>query len=105
MRFVAVTVILVMAVAFVGLVAWPVTGPVNWFLGRVERSVGWNLSVAQARWIPWKDLELTDLIMKAPSGGKVHLVGVRIRPYFSSVLSGGLSTRWTMDGMRVDPGS
>lgn len=88
-----------------GLVSWPVTRPLNWFLVGLEEKSGWHLSVSEARWIPYRVLELTDLKLKIPGGGRMHILKVSIYPRIGPILSGRLMTQWRLGEGRIDPGS
>ncbi len=90
-----------------GLISWPVTHSVNGWLHRVfnEKS-GWDLSIGEARWVPFRNVvELRDLKLKFPGGGRLHLVKLRITPDLLSILHGYLTTRWELEEGRIDPGS
>lgn len=96
------------AVIGLGMVSWPVTGPVNWWLGRfLDGKSSWALSIAEARWVPFRNrVELLDLKIRVPGGGQMHLVRVLATPNPLSLLTGGsLITHCRLHEARIDPGS
>ncbi len=85
--------------------SWPVTGPVRFFLGRVEKESGWHLSVTRAQWVPWREIQLMDVKLQVPQGGLLHVREIQIRPRLISLLRGSLSTTWIFGELRMDPAS
>jgi len=96
-----------LALGFVGLGhrSWVVTPSVEWVLYRILGESEWQFSIGQARWIPWKELRLSDLKFQSPGGGRLHLVDVRIRSFPGSLLKGSLLSRWLFSAIRIDPAS
>ena len=88
-----------------GFVRWPVTAPVRGFLERWGRQRGWVLTVEEARWRPWGELELADLRVRAPQGGRLQLARVRVRPQPAAWVIGRLVTEWDLGAIRMDPSS
>jgi len=99
--------LILVGVIGLGMASWSVTRPVNWWLRRfVDEKSTWTLSVAEARWIPLRNqLELRDLKLQVPGGGRVHLVRVLATPYPFSLLGGSLVTHCQLREGRIDPGS
>lgn len=94
--------------------SWPLTqgavyqiagSPFRGAFHRSEHKSGWRLFIREAYWTPFRTLELKDLKLKTPQGGRLHLVGVSVDPEFRSLLKGRLITRWTIKEIRMDPGS
>ncbi len=92
-------------VFLLGLRSWPVTGPLQKVFQKVEAKTQWHLSVAHARWTPWRNLELTDLKIVTAQGGRLHVVKARIVPRLKSLFRGHLVLQWYLDEVRMDPGS
>ncbi|MBI3333260.1 MAG: hypothetical protein HYZ93_04140 [Candidatus Omnitrophica bacterium] len=88
-----------------GTVSWPVTDPLNSLFHSMEVRWGWRLAVSQASWTPWRDLEVKDLKLESPQGGRFHVVDLKVLPHFGSLLKGSLATEWRLGEIRVDPGS
>lgn len=88
-----------------GFFSWPVTQPLQRLCGRLSTEVGWRLSLEEARWIPLRHLEVRDLRLSVPQGGRMHLVRAWISPRWESLLQGSLSTLWDLGEIRLDPGS
>ncbi len=95
------------AVALIGmgLLRWPVTGPVNLICHRLEAPFRWHVTVEKASWIPWKGLTLQDLKLETADGGRLHLVRIQICPLVGSLWRGGLLARCSIEGVRIDPAS
>lgn len=94
---------LVLAVAAAGFVPWRVTGWVQRWLEAHPRPL--LLSVDQARWIPWKHLELDHIRIRTPGGGKLHLVRAEVSLRLKALAQGKVSTEWNFGEIRMDPGS
>lgn len=90
-----------------GMVSWPVTRPVNWWLRRfVDAKSSWTLSIAEARWIPLRNqMELRNIKLQVPGGGRLHLVRVSATSHPISLLGGSLVTHCRLREGRIDPGS
>lgn len=88
-----------------GFVPWQVTSPIRRLCLWVQGENGWEVSVSNARWIPWQDLQLTDLKLRTPQGGHVHVtrVGIALQP--GALFLGTLATKWRIAEVRVDPAS
>jgi hypothetical protein len=97
--------ILITTVIGFGFYPWPLTGFFARLLEAAESRSGWRLSIAQARWIPWKGLEFDDLRLETPGGGRLHLTSARIHPGLGSLLKGNLVTHGRLGDIRIDPGS
>jgi len=84
----------------------PVSLPLRWMAGQIEAASGWRVVVAHARWSAWRSmLEVSDLTVQIPQGGRLHCTDVKIHPLFFTVLKGGLITRWRVGEVRIDPDS
>lgn len=90
-----------------GMVPWPVTQPVNWWLRHcVDERSSWDLSIAEARWVPLRNrLELLDLKLQVPGGGRVHLARVFATTHPLSLARGFLEAHCQLREGRIDPGS
>lgn len=88
-----------------GFFSWPAENLFQKFAQRVELKTSWHLEVRQARWIPWRHLELQDLKLETPRGGRLHIVHVQGRPSLGSLFQGVLATHWEIGQIRMDPGS
>lgn len=84
---------------------WGVTSPVQRILRRISGSAGWSFTVDRATWIPWKELKMIGLRIQTPSGGRLHLVEVKMAPQVVSLVRGELMTEWAVGEIRMDPGS
>lgn len=92
--------------AFLGFVSWDVTVPIQWVCHRLGVNTnGLEVTVAQAKWIPWRRLELTDLKLHLPQSGRLHLVKVTLSSQPWTLIGGHLTTQWQLGAMRIDPGS
>ena len=94
-----------MAVLLLGFRPWSLDRPIHWFCGWAEQKVGWSLSIEKARWIPLRNLELTNIRLQTPQGGQLYLVRVSIHPTYSSVIRGFFATEWDIGEIRMNPGS
>ena len=103
-RLLRITLIL-LVLAGLGMVSWPVTQPVNGLFRRLPGGSGWHLSVDQANWVFWKGLELRDLKIQVPGGGKIHFVRIWVAPGFTGLLQGRGAARCRLQEGRVDPSS
>ena len=97
--------LVILGVVGLGYLSWPVGHPFEWVCRWVEFRSGWRVSAAQVRWIPWRDLEFTDVKLQTPDGGRMHVVEVRVYPEMASVLRGHMTTRWQIGEVRMDPSS
>lgn len=88
-----------------GFFPWPAEGLFQEFARRVELKTGWHLEVRQARWIPWRHLELEDLKLETPRGGRLHIVNVQGRSSLWPLFQEVLATHWEIGEIRMDPGS
>ena len=89
-----------------GFVSWDVTPPVRWACRRLGTAPeGWEVTVAQARWTPWRRFEVTDLKLRIPRSGRLHLVKVSFSSVPWTVVKGSLMTQWQFGEIRVDPES
>lgn len=89
-----------------GFVPWKVTASAQRlcrFLGNHYPS--WQVTVQEARWIPWQSLELADLQVQTPRGGRLRLVKVRLWPQIWTLVRGDWETRWEFGEIRMDPRS
>ncbi|MBI3317724.1 MAG: hypothetical protein HYZ90_01060 [Candidatus Omnitrophica bacterium] len=84
---------------------WPATRPCRWGLQALEKKVGWSVSIEKARWIPWGDLELTDVKLLTPQGGLFHVGRAQLFPEARSLVTGALRIRLLLREIRMDPGS
>ncbi len=94
--------IFVFALGFLG---WPVTRPAQWAAERLVGRSGWQVSIAQARWTPWRSLELRDVKLQTPHGGRLHLVRVWIAQQAGPLPLGRWTTAWRLGEIRLDPTS
>lgn len=89
-----------------GFVPWKVTAPAQRLCRFLSsRNAGWQITLQQARWIPWQSLELADLQVQTPRGGRLHLVRVRLHPQIWTLVRGNWETRWEFGEIRMDPRS
>ena len=89
-----------------GFVPWKVTAPARRLCRFLSgRNAGWQITLQQARWIPWQSLELADLRVQVPHGGRLHLVKVRFYPQIWTLVHGHWETRWEFGEIRMDPSS
>lgn len=93
------------AVLAAGFIPWRVTGCVQKLLDGSPRKAGWLFSLEQARWIPWRHLELSHLQVRIPGGGTLHLEKAKVFLRPASLLRGRVSTEWDLGEIRMDPGS
>jgi len=93
------------SVILLGALPWRITGPLNQILKPIAGGTGWNFSVTRALWTPWRQLEINDLHVQSPLGGRLHIVQLKIFPHFGSLIHGHLATRWDVGEIRMDPGS
>lgn len=103
-RFFLVSILLTVLVA-AGFFPWKVTAPAQGLLRRFVRAPGWQLTLTQARWVPWSHLEMSDLKIVSPTGGRLHLVKVNFKPRLWTRALGGWVSRWEFGEIRMDPGS
>lgn len=97
--------LLIGAVIGLGFLPWPITGFMEWAFDHLSATSGWHLSIARAHWVPWGSMELVDLKLQTPYGGRLHVTSLWIHPNFSSLLKGSLATDWKVGDIRMDPGS
>ena len=95
--------VVLIAVVTAGFIPWRVTGWVQRWLDARPRPLGF--SVDQARWVPWKHLELNDVRVQAPGGGKLHLARAEVYLRLKDLVRGKVSTEWILGEIRMDPGS
>ncbi len=89
-----------------GFIPWDVTGPTGWACRRLGAAPqGWEVTVGQARWIPWRRFEFIDLKLRVPQSGRLHLVKVAVFSEPWALLKGYWMTRWQLGEIRIDPGS
>ncbi len=101
-----VLVLLLTGIVAAGFVPWKVTVPTQRLCRFLSsRITGWQITLQEAQWIPWKSLELADLHLQTPQGGRLHLVKVHLRPQIWTLVRGGWETRWEFEEIRMDPRS
>lgn len=89
-----------------GFISWDVTGPVRWALGRALKQAGqWQVEVGQARWIPWWRLEVSDVQLSSPRGGRLHLVRLSVFPKPWALVRGYVAAQCEVGEIRMDPAS
>lgn len=89
----------------IGFIPWPMTSPLQWLCRVATQDSGWQVSVGHARWIPWQDVELTDLKVRAPRGGQIHITQVRVGLVPWHLMRGVVGTQWKFAEIRMDPAS
>jgi len=98
--------LLLAGTAAAGFVPWKVTVPAQRLCRLLgSRAAGWRITLQEAQWIPWKSVELADLQVQTPRGGRLHLVKVRLRPRIWTLVRGEWETRWEFEEIRMDPRS
>ncbi len=89
-----------------GFVSWDVTGPVRWMFGQALRDSGrWEVQIGEARWVPWRRLEVSEVRLTSPRGGRLHLVRLRLFPKPWAWARGYLAAQCEVGEIRMDPAS
>lgn len=91
--------------AGVGFIPWPVTRGANLLGLYAAHLTGWNLSVEEMVWAPWRLLQVGECRLSSPQGARLHLVGLRVAPKASWILSGRAALQVRVSEIRLDPGS
>ena len=93
----------VLGLVGLGFLSWEVTPWVQRIFQDSLGRQGWVCTVGRAQWVPWSGLDLSDLRIQSPRGGRVHLVRAHVSPRISSLWEGGWVTEWDLGEIRIDP--
>ncbi len=104
-RFVLISLLVLLAIVGLGYISWPFNGPFRFVCGRLEKQTGWKLSAQDARWVPWHELNLRNLKVQSPVGGRLQLVRLAVSPKAISLFKGMLQARLEFEDIRMEPGS
>lgn len=86
-----------------GFIPWRVTGLVRRFLNGAPQSAGWSFQVDQARWTPWRSLQLDQVQIQTPGNGRLRVVEAKVFLRLRPLLHRRFRTEWVLGEIRIDP--